>query len=306
MRKFYTSNNGFIEIDDWHQKCWINVEAPNEDDIRFITDELEVPQSFLDDIFDDDERPRFDKENNWLLTILRIPVHVEADTNVYSTVTMGVVTQDNLIVTICKKQTNMWDEFITHTRKRHISVDTSPDFILHLIYTSTSWYLKYLKEISNSVSYSIRYLKKSVRNEDLISLMTLQKSLVYFNTSIRGNSTLVDRLNKLFADDCDPDLLEDVDIELQQAQNTVNVYMEILDSTTDTLASLISNNVNQIMKKMTSVSIILMLPTLIASFYGMNVAVAYANSKFAFAGIIIFSIALALIIYFILRKIKWI
>lgn len=306
MRKFYTSENGYVEKPEWEPECWINVECPDEEDFIFLRSELGIPESFLESAADMDERPRFDREDDWLLTILRIPRRSNSEPDCYDTVTFAIITKGELLVTISHNRTEMITDFIEHSRKRHIMEVNKPDFILRMIFSATYWYLNYLKEINHTVDRSVTELRDSVRNEDLYNLMQLQKSLVYFNTALRGNNTLVTRINKMFSEDCDPDLLDDVNIELQQAQNTVNVYIEILDSTMDTLTSVISNNVNEIMKKMTSVSIILMLPTLIASFYGMNVAVAYGTTPGAFWKIIIFCVLLAMLIFLWLRKIRWI
>ena len=197
-------------------------------------------------------------------------------------------------------------DFIDHSNKRHIRVDNQPDFVLRLVYSSTFWFLQYLKEINSRVSAETRLLEKSVRNEQLLGLMRLQKSLVYFNTALQGNSMLVERLDKVFADDCDTDLLEDVEIEMGQAANTVNVYMEILSTSMDTFASVISNNVNDIMKRMTSISIILMIPTLVASFYGMNVKVWGAALPCAFWLVVSLSFLLAAGVWYWLRRLKWV
>lgn len=305
MRKYYTSENGFIELEDWQPECWINIESPDLQDLLYLKDELGVPKTFLDSAIDNDERPRFDHEDGWLLTILRIPCYDPDMTEMYSTLTLAVITKDDLLITVCNQRSQMLESFLKYSRRKHTIGVNKPDFILHLIYMSTFWFLKYLKEINNYVTKSMIDLKKSVKNQDLYSMMQLQNSLVYFNTALKGNTTLVQRLDKVFEDDCDIELLEDVEIELQQAINTATIYVEILDTSMEMLASVISNNVNDIMKKMTSVSIILMLPTLIASFYGMNVAVAFGNAKFAFFGIIIFSVAIAFIIYLWLKHIKW-
>lgn len=306
MRRYYSSEDGYIEKIQWEPSCWINIECPDEDDISFLREQLDVPQSFIDSVGDENERPRFDREDGWLLTILRIPHRPIGKSDKYTTLTFGILTKDDTVVTVCQEQTEMLDDYISYTRKRRINVSNHPDFILRLIYSSTYWYQLYLKDINLTLTENANALSHSVTNEDLYTFMDLQKSLVYFNTSLRGNNILVQRIDKMFNEDCDPELLEDVEIEVEQALNTVDIYIEILDSTMDTLASVISNNVNQIMKKMTSVSIILMLPTLIASFYGMNVAVAFGGSQYAFWGIILFSIALAVLIYIWLKKINWI
>ena len=305
MIRFYACENGFVEREKCGPHFWINVECPTPADRDMLLGELGVPESFLDNIADEDERPRFEREDDWLLTIIRIPVKSGDDFYSYTTVPLGIITKGEVVVSVCHFKTEMIPDFIDHTRKRHITIENHPDFILRLIYSSTYWYLRYLKMINTTVSDSMEDLEKSVTNKDLLNLMKLQNALVFFNTSLKGNSMLTERLNKELADSPDADLLEDVEIELQQADNTVNVYMEILDSATDTFASIVSNNVNQIMKKMTSVSIILMIPTLIASFYGMNVAVAFGNSAHAFLLIICFSFLLSILIYLLLRRTKW-
>lgn len=305
MIRFYESEDGFVERPVRGGGFWINVEIPDDNDRAFLISELGVPESFIENVADIDERPRFEREDDWLLTILRIPVKQGDDQEEYTTAPLGVITKGDVVISICGVATDMIPDFIDHTRRRHITISSQPDFILRLIYSSTYWYLKYLKEINTTVRISVRDLEKSVTNSDLLNMMQLQNALVYFNTSLRGNSMLIERLNREFDDDCDPDLLEDVSIEMQQADNTVNVYMEILDSATDTFASIISNNVNQIMKKMTSVSIVLMIPTLVASFYGMNVAIWAGDSVNAFWQIILFSFSASALIYLWLRRIKW-
>lgn len=138
---------------------------------------------------------------------------------------------------------------------------------------ATDWFLKYLRQINSEVESDEKELRKSITNADLIQLRDLQKTLVYFNTSIRGNQVMTDRLSSLYQEKelLDVDLLEDLVIELKQAFNTVSVYTEILNATMDSYSSIISNNLNVIMKRKTSFSIALMIPTLVASFYGMNV-----------------------------------
>ena len=160
---------------------------------------------------------------------------------------------------------------------------------------------------NNEVSTAEKELQQSIRNEDLLRLMNLQKCLVYFNTSIRGNEVMIRKLPKIFneKDYQNPELLEDVMIELKQAQNMVNIYSDILTGTMDAFASIISNNVNTIMKRMTSLSIVLMVPTLIASFYGMNVDIHIEELPHAFSLIVCFSVLLSALAFIVFRKIKW-
>ena len=287
MRTYLYCEAGFVEKAQWLPNSWVNVVCPNNDDFEFLTKTLNVPESFLDDIADTDERPRTDTEGNWLLTILRIPVQNKQNGSLpFATVPIGIITNNEIIVSVCYHNT---------------------DLILRLIYSSAVWFLKYLKQINIDISAAEKELERSIRNEDLLRLMRLQKTLVYFNTSIRGNEVMIGKLKTIFQDTdfLDKELVEDVIIELKQALNTVNIYSDILTGTMDAFASIISNNVNTIMKRMTSLSIVLMLPTLIASFYGMNVDIHLEEVPFAFSLIVLFSIGLSTLAFVIFRKIKW-
>lgn len=307
MRKYLYSEGGFVEKPHWMPKCWVSVETPTEDDFRFLREELKVPASFLDDIADTDERPRTETEDNWLLTILRIPMQMQHENVPYTTVPIGIITNNEVVVSICYYSTEMLSDFIQHTRRKQINVPNKYELILRIIYSSAVWFLKYLKQINNEVSTAEKELERSIRNEDLLRLMNLQKSLVYFNTSIRGNEVMIGKLQNIFSekDYQNPELTEDVLIELKQAHNLVNIYSDILTGTMDAFASIISNNVNTIMKRMTSLSIVLMLPTLIASFYGMNVDIHLDEMPHAFMFIVFCSIVLSAMAFLIFRKIKW-
>ena len=308
MRTYLYCEAGFVEKGQWLPNSWVNVVCPNNDDFEFLTQTLNVPESFLNDIADTDERPRTDTEGNWLLTILRIPVVNKQNGSLpFDTVPIGIITNNEIIVSVCYHNTDLLPDFIEHTRRKGIVVRNKLDLIFRLIYSSAVWFLKYLKQINIDISAAEKELERSIRNEDLLRLMRLQKTLVYFNTSIRGNEVMIGKLRTIFQDTdyLDTELVEDVIIELKQALNTVNIYSDILTGTMDAFASIISNNVNTIMKRMTSLSIVLMLPTLIASFYGMNVDIHLEEVPFAFSLIVLFSIGLSTLAFVIFRKIKW-
>ena len=308
MRTYLYCEAGFVEKPQWLPNCWVNVVCPDNDDFEFLTKTLNVPESFLNDIADTDERPRTDTEGNWLLTILRIPMQNGQNESLpFGTVPIGIITNNEIIVSVCYHQTDMIPDFIEHTRRKGIEVRNKLDLIFRLIYSSAVWFLKYLKQINNDVATAEKELEKSIRNEDLLQLMKLQKTLVYFNTSIRGNEVMIGRLKNIFQDTnyLDLELLEDVVIELKQAYNTVNIYSDILTGTMDAFASIISNNVNAIMKRMTSLSITLMIPTLIASFYGMNVDIHLESFPHAFIFIILLSAILSAVTFVWFRRIKW-
>ena len=307
MKTFLYCEAGFVEKDQWLPNSWVNVECPTPEDIQYLLNQFHVPESFLSDIADTDERPRIEYEGNWLLTILRIPVQSKESGIPFTTVPIGIITNNEIIVSVCYHNTDLLPDFIEHTRRKGIEVRNKLDLILRLIYSSAVWFLKYLKQINLDISAAEKELERSIRNEDLLRLMRLQKTLVYFNTSIRGNEVMIGKLQSIFQDTdfLDKELVEDVIIELKQAFNTVNIYSDILTGTMDAFASIISNNVNAIMKRMTSLSITLMIPTLIASFYGMNVDIHLEEMPYAFALIILCSVVLSTLAFIVFRKIKW-
>ena len=308
MRQYLCCEAGFVEKPQWQPNCWINVVCPDKEDFNFLANTLQVPESFLLDIADTDERPRTETEGNWLLTILRIPMQAKDNEGFpFYTVPIGIITNNEIIVSVCYHNTDLLPDFIEHTRRKGIEVRNKLDLILRLIYSSSVWFLKYLKQINLDINAAEKELEKSIRNEDLLRLMRLQSTLVYFNTSIRGNEVMIGKLRTIFQDTgyLDKDLVEDVIIELKQALSTVNIYSDILTGTMDAFASIISNNVNDIMRRMTSLSITLMIPTLIASFYGMNVDIHLSDTPYAFALIVICSVVLTTLAFVIFRKIKW-
>jgi Mg2+ and Co2+ transporters len=307
MRKYLYSENGFVEKDYWEPNCWVNVERPDSDDFYFLTKELGVPESFLEDISDVDERPRTETEDDWLLTIVRIPMPNDVSEEPFTTVPIGIITNGGVIVSVCYHHTDLIPDLIAHTQRKNIRVRNKLELILRILYSSAVWFLKYLKQINADVAAAEKELELSIRNEDLLRLMKLQKSLVYFSTSIRGNEVMISKLKNNFkrTDMINEDLIDDVMIELRQAYNMVNIYSDILTGTMDSFASIISNNVNAMMKRMTSLSITLMIPTLIASFYGMNVNVHISDWPYAFYFIICISAALSAIVFVWFKKIKW-
>lgn len=308
MRKFlYCEGKGFVEKNEWLPNSWINVECPTTDDIEYLINQFHVPYSFIDDIADTEERPRIETEGDWLLTILRIPMQSKEHKKPFTTVPIGIITHGEIILTICYFKTELLPDFIRYSQRKELHIRNKFDLILRLLYSSAVWYLKYLKQINIDINDAESELEKSIRNEDLIRMMKLQKSLVLFNTSLRGNEMMLSKLQSIFQEPeyIDKELMEDVETELKQAHTTVNIYSDILTGTMDAFASIISNNVNTIMKRMTSLSIVLMIPTLIASFYGMNVHVGLEDLPYAFIYIVIFSVCLSALAFFIFRKIKW-
>ena len=272
MKTFWNTQGGLTQLTEWQPNCWIQVTCPTEDDQRQLEEQFNIPDYFLSDISDTDERARYEYDDGWMLIILRIPYVKEIRSRTpYTTVPLGIIHKRDVTITVCFYETNMMIDFVSFQQKRGEGFTDYVDMIFRLFLSSAVWYLKRLKQINMLIDKAKRNLDREVNNESLIGLSRLQDSLTYFQTSIRGNETLLSKLKfKLQIDELDADLIEDVNIEMTQARETTNIYSNILESTMDTYQSIINNNMNQVMRTLTSVTIIMMFPTLIASLFGMN------------------------------------
>ena len=272
MKTYWNTQGGLTQLTEWQPNCWIQMTCPTEDDQRELEEQFKIPDYFMSDISDTDERARYEYDDGWMLIILRIPYVKEIRSRTpYTTVPLGIIHKRDVTITVCFYETNMMIDFVSFQQKRGEGFSDYVDMIFRLFLSSAVWYLKRLKQINMLIDKAKRNLDKEVNNESLIGLSRLQDSLTYFQTSIRGNETLLSKLKfKLQIDELDADLIEDVNIEMTQARETTNIYSDILESTMDTYQSIINNNMNQVMRTLTSVTIIMMFPTLIASLFGMN------------------------------------
>ena len=308
MRTFWNINKGLRTLEEWTPGCWVQVTCPSKEDEEFLFNELEIPTYFLDDIRDKDERARYEYEEGWSLIILRIPYVKEVRSRTpHTTIPLGIILNKGICVTVCNYETNMMIDFVSYQQKRGLGFTDSVDLVFRLFLSSAVWYLKRLKQINVLLEEAKRNLDHSIDNEDLIGLSRLQDSLTYFVTSIRGNETLLSKLKfKLPVDELDAELIEDVTIEMNQARETTNIYANILDSTMETYASIINNNMAGVMKQMTSISIILMLRTLIASIFGMNLLSGIETEWWGMPVVVGGSLLITGLFYWIFRKRAWI
>lgn len=308
MRTFWNYNNGLRTQEEFTPGCWVQVTCPTEEDEHFLFNELHIPDYFLDDIRDKDERARYELEDGWSLIILRIPYVKETESRTpHTTVPMGVILNKGICITVCNFETNMMIDFVAYQQKRNLGFTDSVDMVFRLFLSSAVWYLKRLKQISILIEDAKSHLDHGIDNEDLVRLSRLQDSLTYFVTSIRGNETLLSKLKfKLPVDELDADLIEDVTIEMNQARETTLIYSNILDSTMETYASIINNNMGATMRTMTSWSIILMFPTLIASIFGMNLINGMESQWWGFPLVIVFSAVITWVFYWLFRRNTWI
>ena len=272
MKTYWNTKGGLHTINEWEPNCWMQITCPTEEDRKMLEERFEIPDYFLSDISDTDERARYEYDDGWMLIILRIPYVKEVRSRTpYTTVPLGIIHKRDVTITICYYETNMMIDFVSYQQRRGEGFVDYVDMIFRMFLSSAVWYLKRLKQINLIIDKAKRDMDHNVDNASLISLSRLQDSLTYFLTAIRGNETLLQKLRfKLQVDELDADLIEDVNLEMSQARETARIYSEILDSTMETYRGIINNNMNTVMRTLTSVSIILMFPTLISSLFGMN------------------------------------
>ena len=299
MKTYWNIDKTLSPLNEWQPNCWIQVTCPTDEDQRLLEEEFKIPDYFLSDISDTDERARYEYDDGWMLIILRIPYVKEIRSRTpYTTVPLGIIHKRDVTITVCFYETNMMIDFVSYQQKRGEGFTDYVDMIFRLFLSSAVWYLKRLKQINSLIEKAKRNLDHGVNNESLIGLSRLQDSLTYFITSIRGNENLLSKLKfKLQVDELDADLIEDVNIEMTQARETTSIYSDILESTMDTYSSIINNNMNTTMRTLTSISIVMMLPTLISSFFGMNLVNGMEESSYGFA--------LALVISFVVSGLTW-
>ena len=303
MRTYWNTNKGLRALTEWEPNCWIQVTCPTEEDRQMLEERFQIPDYFISDISDTDERARYEYDDGWMLIILRIPYVKEIRSRTpYTTIPLGIIHKRDVTITVCFYETDMMLDFVSFQQRRAEGFTDYVDMIFRLFLSSAVWYLKRLKQISTIIDKAKRNLDHDVNNESLIGLSRLQDSLTYFITSIRGNENLLAKLKfKLQVDELDADLIEDVNIEMSQARETTNIYSNILESTMDTYSSIINNNMNRVMRTLTSVTIIMMFPTLVASLFGMNLINGMEASPFGFCVALVVSIVASVASWVILR-----
>ncbi len=308
MIKIFKTFGGYIEIPKIESGCWINVTAPTTDETQRLIHEFKLPEDIIRDVMDADERPRVEFDDDWTLVIMRIPVENPNNGLPYYTIPLGIFIRDGFTLTFSLQNNEILPiEKPSPFREQYQQITDSYNFILRLFVRSGSIYLRYLKQINQQTASIEQDLEKSIKNRELNKLLKMEKCLVYFITSIKANEIVLARLrnSKKITTEINEDLLEDAIIENKQALEMAQIYSDIQSGMMDAFASVISNNLNVVMKQLTIVSILLMIPTLIASFFGMNVPNIFENTSHAFLLIVLSSLALSFLGVVILRKRNW-
>ena len=303
MLKIYNTDieiNVTAEQKEITKGCWINMVSPSENEIKQVCEQANISDGFIRYALDYEEKARIDIEDDGtILFILDVPVlEKEQDSEIYTTMPVGlIVVRDDYFITVSLKKNKIISNLERSINKKVITYKKSR-FIFQFFYENASVFLRLLKQINKETEVAESILKKTLKNRELLKLLNSEKSLVYFTTSLKSNEvvmekTLRGKIIKLY--DEDEDILEDAIIENKQAIEMSKIYSDILNGSMDAYASIISNNLNGVMKMLTSITIILAIPTLIASLWGMNVPVPMQNSSIGFVVLVVSTIIITAI-----------
>ncbi|MFL0198829.1 magnesium transporter CorA family protein [Clostridium sp. WILCCON 0269] len=299
--------NNIQPLDFIERGCWINVVAPSNDELLLISEQSGVPLNFLRTALDEEETSRIDIYDNNLLIIVDIPfMRMDANSLTYCSYPLAIIYTQSSLITVCLKNSEVLTDFIDGKVKAFYTFKYSR-FILQILYRIAHYYLLYLNKIDKTSVIIERRLHKSVKNKEFIELLSLQKSLVYFSTSLKANEITLEKMLKLellqkYPED--QDILEDVIVENKQAIEMTNIYSNILGKTTSALASVVSNNLNIAIKLVASITIIMFIPRIIFRSFAMNVpGIPFNKSHNAFLSVwVISALICALSIIFLFKE----
>lgn len=311
MLKIYNTDietNKLEEIKEFKKGSWINLVNPSEQEIKKVCESTNIQEDFIRDALDFEEKARIDREEDDGTTLFLVDVPIvekNEENDVYTTMPLGmIVVRDDFFITVSLRKNKVIEDFEKRKIKDFQTYKKSK-LIFQILYLNSSYYLSYLKLINKETEIAEYILKNSMKNKELLKLLSLEKSLVYFTTSLKSNELVMERtlrgkIIKLYEDD--EDILEDAITENKQAIEMAKIYSDILNGTMEAYASIISNNLNGVMKFLTSITIVLAIPTMISSFWGMNVNLPFQDNKFGFVIMIAVSTILTLVVTWWLKK----
>ena len=315
MTIYRWENGGLRETPEFASSCWINLAEPSTTELESVLSHVEVPRDFLTDPLGAGERPRFDWEDDATLLIVHVPtIDVdmdEAGVVPYRTVPLGIILYRHTVITVCSAKTPVTTAFLDQIRRVCPPSDTYR-FAFRLLWHAGVLFLRYINEIHARTTAIEDELHESISNEAILRLFQIEKVFVYFTTSLKADTIALARANttrQLPLTEDDRDYLEDAMVEYQQALETATIHANILNGTLDTFASLINNNLNNVMKYLTAATIMLAAPTLIASLYGMNIRLPFQDHQHAFALVMgssgVLALAIGAVFFVLSRKRKF-
>ncbi len=307
---FITESNQLKAIDAPVPGCWINLVDPDNKELLFIASKYQLEPDILKAALDTDERSRIDSDENYTMVLVNIPTLEErSDKELYSTIPLSVIKTEDVIITVCSEDSPVLQPFM-RGKVRDFNTKMRSRFILQVLYSSATLYLQYLRNVDKKSDEVENKLHKSTQNRELIELLKLEKSLVYFTTALRSNEAVLEKLLrtemiKKYPEDSE--LLEDVIVENKQAIEMANIYSGILSGMMDAFASVISNNLNIVMKVLAIITVVMAIPTMIFSAYGMNIDIAgmpFSHNPYGFLIIVGISVVLSVLVSLVFVKAK--
>ena len=308
MITYWETGTSFNRLAEYQPNCWINLQEPTNEEVELLINNYNAPRDFIMDVLDTDERSRIEVEEDNILIILRVPLNNQNNGIPFTTVPLGIIFSNNQIITICSRRTKIISSLIKAVNENKITIVNKFDYVLRIFLLSAVWFLQFLKEINVQTALIEKDLETATKNKELHRLLSMEKCLVFFITSLKSNEMVLAKMRNgrnMSGIEHDEDLMEDVIIETKQALEMANVYSDIHTGMMDAFASIISNNLNVIMKQLTAVTIILMIPNMVASMYGMNVPNGLEESHFAFGYVISISTVLVLIGIYTFKRKNW-
>lgn len=307
MIQYLKCDEGFKEIENWEKDCWINVVNPTKEDVNTLTSHFNTPDYFIEDLSDTEERSRVDRDEGWLLTIIRVPNRIidEDNDSIYTTGPIGIMVKDDIFITVYYGQNNVITNFINWSNQKKIEKRSGFDLYISIFLESTFWYLKYLKQIHTKMKQAEEKLSEKMTKDDLMRIMNIEKFLVYFTASLKDNESVLVRFKRLLTKGTyDDDLFDDADVELNQALHTAKIYSDILEHEQTAYSAIINNGLNQTMKKMTVITICLMVAALVPGFYGMNLINGMEHWIYGFPIAVVLTGLFATVAYFLCKLVK--
>lgn len=308
IRYYKTINLKLEKLDSYEYDCWINLTEPTSNEIDEISELLSLDRDVLSSALDDEESSRIEIEEDYSMILIDVPFDMsDSESANYRTIPIGIILTKGSIITICSMQSRIINDFIVgHVKDFYTFMRNR--FILQILYRNASYYLLYLRRINKRTNLIEQEIYKSMKNKELVQLLQLEKSLVYFSTSLTANEATLDRILKqsvIKHYEEDEDLLEDVIIENKQALQMAKIYGDILSRIMDAFSAIISNNQNNVMTYLTIITIIMAVPTIISGFWGMNLKnIPFEQNPFGFWWVMLLTALICLIsaIYLIRKK----
>ena len=304
---YKTIENKLVRLEEFEDGAWINITDPTVEEIETMEKKFHIEHSYLVSAMDEEERSRIEvNDEGQTLVIVDVPtIEKDGENIVYNTIPLSIIMLPTAIITVCSEENSVINDF-TDSRIKGFYTNYKNRFVLQLLYRGSYTFVRYLRHIDKITDRLDKQLYKSMGNEEIFDLLALEKSMVYFSTSLKANELVLEKMLKLeylkqYPDDME--LLEDVIIENKQAIEMTVIFRGILSNTMDAVSSITSNNVNNVMKLLTTVTILIEIPTLITSFFGMNVNFKLWEFRYAFLMVIGVSVLISAIsVYFLNKK----